>query len=102
MFAIQILLPLRSNTGAPFPPSQFDEVSRILTETFGGITAYLRSPANGSWQDDQGSIRHDDIIVYEVLADSLEANWWADYRRALEAMFCQEEILVRAHEVWKL
>jgi hypothetical protein len=102
MFSIQVFLPLRSNAGTPFPRASFDQVSTTLTERFGGLTAYLRAPASGAWQDDEGHVKKDDLVVYEVLTDDLDRDWWSDYRKTLEELFRQEEIVVRAQKVWKL
>jgi hypothetical protein len=102
MFAIQMLLPLRSNAGTVFPRSVFDQVSKTLTDRFGGLTAYVRAPASGAWQDDDGNVKKDDIVVYEVLAAELDRDWWTDYRKTLEELFRQEEIVICAQQVWKL
>jgi hypothetical protein len=59
-----MLLPLRSNAGTPFPRSVFDQVSKTLTDRFGGLTAYTRAPASSAWQDDDGHVKKDDIVVY--------------------------------------
>lgn len=99
MFVIQIFLPLRTNTGVQFPKNHFDEVRQKLIDAFGGVTAYLRAPASGSWQDDNGKVIHDEIVVYEVLADSIVEGWWKDYRYNLESTFKQEKIIIRAQEV---
>jgi hypothetical protein len=29
----------------------------------------------------------DDIVIYEVMADSLDRPWWANYRQGLERRF---------------
>lgn len=99
MYVIRILLPLRNNDGTPFPRSEYDAVSKQLTQQFGGVTAFLRAPAKGVWQDDEGEINTDDIVIFEVLSDSLHRPWWGDYRAALERVFAQQEVIVRAHEV---
>jgi len=102
MFTIQILLPVRNNAGTPFPRSTFDQVSRTLTERFGGVTAYIRAPASGAWQDETGQVKMDDIVVYEVLTTDLDRDWWSDYRKTLEGLFQQEEIVIYGQKVWKL
>jgi hypothetical protein len=102
MFAIQMLLPLRSNADVPFPRNVFDQVSTTLTDRFGGLTAYIRAPASGAWQDNDGHVKKDDIVVYEVLATELDRDWWSGYRKTLEELFRQEEIVICAQQVWKL
>ena len=44
---IQILLPLFDNGGQPFPRSDYMRVRSELTERFGGLTAFTRTPAEG-------------------------------------------------------
>jgi hypothetical protein len=95
MQVVQIFLPLRDNGGRPFAGRCFDEIGRILTERFGGVTVYARSPAHGLWQEGGQKVA-DDIVVFEVMADTLDSPWWRDYRRRLENQFRQREIVIRA------
>jgi hypothetical protein len=74
----------------------FDHVRRELTEHFGGVTAFLRSPAVGLWADPTGEIRRDDLALFEVMADSLDRAWWQGYRQQLELRFGQDKIAMRA------
>jgi hypothetical protein len=74
---------------------------RILRRThqrFGGLTAFSRSPAQGTTSDG-GKTVHDEIIVFEVMAETLDASWWKSYRLQLEREFRQDEIVVRASSV---
>lgn len=41
-------------------------------------------------------------MVYEVMTEQLDRAWWADYRRALEVRFQQEEVVVRAQSMERL
>ncbi|HEX6911365.1 MAG TPA: hypothetical protein VF142_13255 [Longimicrobium sp.] len=102
MHLVQLLLPLRDNEGRPFPREMLDEVRHALTERFGGVTAHLRAPAAGAWKDDEGGVARDDVVIVEVMAEALDRAWWADYRRALEARFRQDEIVVRATPIERL
>ena len=102
MTLVQILLPLYDKGGARFPQSRYEEVAKELTERFGGLTAYVRAPAAGLWQEGNGRTQRDDIVVYEVMADRLDARWWADYRRDLERRFAQDELVIRAQEMRRL
>jgi hypothetical protein len=96
MFLIQFLLPTRDNAGQPFAQREFDRIRQELTERFGGVTAYLRSPAVGLWADDSGSIRRDDLAIFEVMAQALDHAWWRQYRFQLEQRFRQDEVVMRA------
>lgn len=102
MHLVQILLPLYDKGGVRFAQPLYDAVAHELTERFGGLTAYVRAPAAGLWQEGDGRTQRDDIVVYEVMADSLEPEWWAAYRAALEKRFDQDELVVRALETRRL
>ena len=99
---VQILLPVFDNAGKPLAHSLFAAVREELTERFGGLTAYTRAPAEGLWKDDDaddGETTRDDVVVYEVMTESIDSGWWREYRGELERRFAQEVIVVRAHEV---
>jgi len=99
---VQILLPVYDKSGARFPQSHYDHVAKELTERFGGLTAYVRAPAAGLWQEGSGRTQRDDIVVYEVMAERLEPEWWAGYRGELERRFAQDELVVRSQEMRRL
>jgi hypothetical protein len=100
-FLIQILLPVADNEGHALPDELFAALKAELTERFGGLTAYNRSPAEGTWN--QGNdISHDDIIIFEVMTMAIDRGWWRDLRQKLEAEFRQEEIVIRAQRIEQL
>lgn len=99
---VQLLLPLYDNDGRAFPAAHYSAIRDELTERFGGLTAYTRAPAQGLWQDTSGPTRRDDIVVYEVMTDSLDRAWWRDYRRTLEHRFQQHELVIRSQVVERL
>jgi len=94
-YLVHVLLPVYDNAGERFPSDHYDEVRAKLTDVFGGLTAYTRAPAEGLWNSG-GSVKRDDIVVVEVMAQSLDRAFWADYRRELEKLFQQDEIVIRA------
>lgn len=97
MHLIQILIPVSDNEGQPFHREQFEAVRDELTERFGGLTAFVQSPALGLWKDAQnGTTARDEMILFEVMADALDRNWWSAYRQRLEQTFRQDEIVIRA------
>lgn len=102
MHLVQLFLPLYDNEGNLFPRARLDEVRGELTDRFGGVTAFVRSPAVGAWEDDAGHVCRDDVVLLEVMVDSLDAAWWAAFRQTLETRFCQDEIMVRAMQVSRL
>jgi hypothetical protein len=99
---IQILLPLFDNEGAPFPQAAYRLVTGELTERFGGLTAFTRAPAEGLWKDEAARTTRDEIVVLEVMTKVIDRVWWRDYRRALEARFRQDEIVIRAQVIERL
>ena len=68
---------------------------------FGGLTAYSRALAEGLWGSGHNTERND-IIVVEVMVEDLERSWWSDYRRTLEQVFRQDEIVVRGQTYERL
>jgi hypothetical protein len=98
-YLIQILLPLYDNEQHPFPRHFYVKVGEILTERFGGLTAYNRSPAEGLWKDGPSRTQRDEIIVYEIMAEKLNRRWWTRFRKELEALFRQESIVIRAQKL---
>lgn len=99
MFLVGLYVPRFDNERRLFPEAVFAQISAHLTERFGGVTAFSRSPAEGSWTDDSGVTARDDIIVFEVLCDDLDRAWWHHYKEELRAGFRQQKILIRAQHV---
>ena len=102
MHLVQLLLPIYDNDKRAFPRASFDQVRQELTHQFGGVTAFVRSPAVGFWKDHEEDITRDDVIMFEVMTDDLDQGWWKSYRQELETTFRQENILIRAIETTKL
>lgn len=96
MYLVQILLPLYDNDGHAFEPSDYVQLRSELADRFGGVTAYTRAPARGVWKDDSGETARDDIVIFEVMTDTLDTAWWRQYREGLERGFRQDEIVIRA------
>jgi hypothetical protein len=101
MYLVQLLLPVTDNEGNDFPEQVMRDVQTELCERFGGLTAYSRAPAKGIWAHD-GARQKDDIATVEVMADELDEDWWVDFRKRLEKLLGQEELVIRAHEIRKL
>lgn len=96
MFLISFLLPTFDNHGQRFSKEEFDRVRHELTDRFGGVTAFTQSPATGLWADDQGVVRRDELVSYEVMTEELDRDWWREYREQLCKRFRQQEIVMRA------
>jgi len=97
MQLIQILIPIFDNEDRLFDESKFKGVRQQLMERFGGLTAFVQSPALGLWKDAHSGITaRDDMILVEVMVEAFDRAWWSAYRKELEQTFRQDEILVRA------
>jgi hypothetical protein len=96
-YLIQILLPLYDNEGRAFETREYVQLRSELADRFGGVTAYTRAPARGVWKDDAtGATQRDDIVIFEVMTDTLDREWWTAYRKHLETQFRQDTLIVRA------
>lgn len=93
MHLVQLLLPFGRRR------EMYERVFRELTDRFGGMTAYSRSPAEGLWKKRRDAAERDDIVVVEVMVETLDRRWWARYRATLERRFRQREVVVRAHAI---
>lgn len=101
MHLVELFLPLSGNDGKRLEPALYERVRHQLTERFGGMTSFGRSPAKGTFKD-QGSVVRDDIVVYEVMVEDMDREWWGDYRKRLERLFGQDEIVIRAAPIERL
>jgi hypothetical protein len=96
MHLVQLLLPLYDSSGSRFDEPTFAAVREELTQRFGGVTAYMRSPATGLWKEDTGTVNRDEVVTVEVMVDHLDCDWWRQYCRRLATSFRQESLVVRA------
>ena len=84
------------NEGLAFEPDDYVQLRSELADHFGGVTAYMRAPARGVWKDDSGGTTRDDIVIFEVMSEELDREWWTTFRKDLERRFRQESVIVRA------
>ena len=98
MHLVQLLLPLYNNSGIQFEQKLYTEVRNELVDRFGGITAYTRAAVHGLWQESEQIVR-DDLIIYEIMVEKLEEEWWRGYREILESRFQQQSLVVRALQI---
>jgi len=96
MLLVQLLLPVYDNRGQPLLRHTYDTIRDELIAKFGGLTAFTQTPAEGFWAPDGQTASKDEIIVVEVIVPELDAAWWRDYRKALEARLKQESVVVRS------
>jgi hypothetical protein len=93
VFLIQVLIPIDSETAR-----EDERVGRTrleLVERFGGITAYVQTPAQGEWISPGGRRERDRIVMVEVVAEQFDRAWWRSYARTLALRFDQDVIHVR-------
>ncbi|HVM38271.1 MAG TPA: hypothetical protein VM265_07790 [Sphingomicrobium sp.] len=96
MHIVEIFLPLQRNDGSPQPRETFAALRRELVDRFGGLTAFTRAPAEGLWEDEEGQVERDRIVIFELMAERLERGWWSELRARLERELQQDEVLIRA------
>jgi hypothetical protein len=99
MYLIQLLLPAPRTPSAREPDPRVADTRRELVGRFGGMTAYLRTPAHGVWTSPEGDLAHDDVVMVEVVADTFDRQWWREYAGQLARRFAQDAIHVRAVQV---
>lgn len=95
MVLIQLLLPA-SRTANADGQAPLARTRRELAERFTGLTAYVRSPAQGLWTAPDGQIEHDDVVMVEVVTDTFDRAWWRPYAATLAERFGQDSIHLRA------
>jgi hypothetical protein len=92
---MQILLPVPAGetTGRDV---RFRMTRAELVAKYDGVTAYVRSPAQGLWTAPDGRVEHDEMMMVEVLVETFDRDWWQSYATTLAERFEQEEIHIRA------
>ena len=95
---VQVLLPKETGGGEPVSRQWFETLLKELTDRFGGVTSFLRSPGEGLWQNGRENER-DSVAVIEVMADELDRAYWHSLRERLERELMQKEIVIRAQAI---
>lgn len=98
MHLFEVFLPVTDRTTIA---GEVERLSRLLTDKFGGVTAFKRSAAEGLWKD-EGAVVRDEIVIVEVMADAIDRAWWYALRKDLEARLHQDEIVIRTHAIERL
>jgi hypothetical protein len=98
MHLIQLLIPTFENEGKQFSHDIFGAIGDELVARFSGLTAYTRAPAEGFWTSGNLTAR-DEIMVFEVMVQELDENWWSQYRHELEGRLRQESVVIRTHPI---
>ena len=93
-YLVQILLPRTGHADAR--DADFAQTRSELVERYDGVTAYLRSPAQGAWTAADGRIERDEVVMIEVVVPTFDRGWWSGYAKKLAVRFRQETIHIRA------
>ena len=101
MHLIEILLPLVDDERKPIADDLYDRLAEQLTDKFGGVTSFTRAPAEGRWRDG-GTTDHDDIVVLEVMTETIDRAWWSQLRLRLMKEFKQEDVVIRSSLIERL
>jgi hypothetical protein len=101
-YLVEVFLPLYGRSGDAISGQEFQRVKDELTDRHGGLTAFTSAPAEGRWRDDKDEVTRDEIVVFEVMVETLDRDWWRDYRLSLEERFDQDEVVVRAQAIERL
>jgi hypothetical protein len=46
-----------------------------------------------------GETVHDDNVIYGIMVENLDRDWWASYRSQLENRFQQDKLIIRAQQI---
>lgn len=98
MHLIEILFPSAVSGAA----AELQRLMAELSDGYGGVTAFSRSPAEGLWVSDTDRLERDDIVVVEVMVEELDPATWAALRERLAARLGQQDIVIRATRIERL
>jgi hypothetical protein len=54
------------------------------------------------WTTPDGHEEQDDVVMMEVVTDTLDRTWWRAYAALLAKRFCQDDIHIRALRIHTL
>ena len=85
-------------SGLGEPPGDMAERAAIGAGSGADGDRIGSAPAEGT--EKQGDReRREPMVVFEVMTDKLDENWWSTYRLQLEDSFRQDRILIRVSEI---
>jgi len=67
MTLIELFLPMYDSQGNALY-KDLKTINDELAEKFGGVTAFVQSPAEGSWMKNN-ELKKDEIAVYEIMVE---------------------------------
>ena len=96
MVLIQTLLPVSASRADGEADEPIRQTRRELVDAFGGMTAYLQTPAQGVWTSPEGERERDAVVLVEIVTERFDRAWWRQYAQTLATRFHQDVIHVRA------
>lgn len=94
MVMIQLLLPTNGAAAAD-GLAPLAETRRELANRFNGLTAYVRSPAKGSWTAPDGHTEEDDVVMVEIVTETFDRAWWRTCASRIQDSGAESEIWQR-------
>lgn len=92
---IELFLPVYNQHGSPFPQKHYAAVRKKLQEKFGAVMSYSRIPVTDAGSTIDRLPVRDQLIVFEIMAATLDTAYWSKYKTSLKKTFDREEILIR-------
>lgn len=96
MHLIELFLPLYDSEGNRFPEKIFSDLKNELTGTFGGLTIHSKAPATGLWKPVNDEPVKDTIIIYEIMTENIDEDYWQRWKKQLQTDLEQDEIMIRS------
>lgn len=92
---VELFIPLINQQNNTSIHKKYNQLRIQLLSKFGGLTIYKRTPVEGLWNDENEKTVQDDIMIYEIMIQQVDLNYWKDLKRSLEKSLNQEEIIIR-------
>ena len=99
MHLIELFLPLFDSEGNHFPEKIFSDLKNELTDAFGGLTIHSKAPATGLWKPEQEEPVKDAIVIYEIMTEDLDEDYWQNLKRQLQKDLQQDELMIRSTQI---
>lgn len=92
---VQLFLPYFDPDGRQFPRSYYNGLKQQLVEKFGGISMYEQAPITGLWKENEQAVQRDRLMIFEVMATTIDVDYWRALKEKLQKKFRQQEVLIR-------
>ncbi|ETZ24184.1 inorganic diphosphatase [Pedobacter sp. V48] len=96
---VELFLPLYDGNGEVFPEKLYAELREELTAKFGGLTAYSRNPVKGFWKPAGNHAEKDVLLVFEVMCEKVETEFWDELKARLLKTFKQDSLIIRCSKI---